>query len=314
MLIAYDGSESSANAIAVAKRLLREDEAVVCHVWAGLSRALFRADPATLPEPLQSAAREVDDADESAGEKLAEEGAELARAAGLDARALAVRERHATWRALLAAADEVDASVIVVGAQGLSGIGRVLLGSVSTAVLHRSRRPVLVVPASAAEDPGDGPPLLCYDGSEGASLAIEAAGGLLAPRTALVLRVWESWVAEAPALAGLSGNVMAMATELDERGERESAELASRGVAAAETAGFAARGLAERATGPLWRAVLDTAEEHRCAAIVVGSRGATGITAALGSVSNGVVHHSRRPVLVVPPRAEASPDRDARQP
>jgi len=39
-------------------------------------------------------------------------------------------------------------------------------------------------------------------------------------------------------------------------------------------------------------------------AIAVGSRGFTGISAALGSISNGVVHDSRRPVLVVPAETE----------
>ena len=48
-------------------------------------------------------------------------------------------------------------------------------------------------------------------------------------------------------------------------------------------------------------AVRDAANQYACAAIVIGSRGLTGVSAALGSVSNGVVHNSRRPVLVVPP-------------
>jgi nucleotide-binding universal stress UspA family protein len=69
----------------------------------------------------------------------------------------------------------------------------------------------------------------------------------------------------------------------------------------AEDAGFDATGLSERATGAGWIAARDAANRHACAAIVLGSRGLTGISAALGSVSNGVVHNSRRPVLVVPP-------------
>jgi nucleotide-binding universal stress UspA family protein len=71
----------------------------------------------------------------------------------------------------------------------------------------------------------------------------------------------------------------------------------------ARQAGFEAEGLSQRAEGPTWETVLDAADEHGCSAIVVGSRGLTGLSAALGSVSNGVVHHSRRPVLVVPPEA-----------
>ena len=108
-------------------------------------------------------------------------------------------------------------------------------------------------------------------------------------------------MAEAPALAGTSATVQGMATELDEAAGERSEDQVAEGIEVAESAGFAAEGLSERAVGPIWKAVLDAAYRYDCAAIVVGSRGLTGISAALGSVSNPVVHQSRRPVLVVPP-------------
>jgi nucleotide-binding universal stress UspA family protein len=92
-----------------------------------------------------------------------------------------------------------------------------------------------------------------------------------------------------------------MAVQLDQAADEQSEGRTAEGVEIAEHAGFDAHALSERAQGPLWKAVLDAADRHACAAIVLGSRGLTGISAALGSVSNGVVHHSRRPVLVVPP-------------
>jgi nucleotide-binding universal stress UspA family protein len=47
-------------------------------------------------------------------------------------------------------------------------------------------------------------------------------------------------------------------------------------------------------------AVEQVAEEHGAEAIVVGSRGLSGIKSLLlGSVSSGIVHHSVRPTLVV---------------
>ena len=95
-----------------------------------------------------------------------------------------------------------------------------------------------------------------------------------------------------------------MAAKLDKVADEQSSDRTAEGVQVAESAGFDAEGLSERAIGPAWKAVLDAADEHSSAAIVVGSRGLTGISAALGSVSNGVVHHSRRPVLVVPPEEE----------
>jgi nucleotide-binding universal stress UspA family protein len=95
-----------------------------------------------------------------------------------------------------------------------------------------------------------------------------------------------------------------MAAELDQVGEDLSSRVTGDGVELARRAGFDAAGLSERAVGPGWMAVRDAANQHACSAIVIGSRGLTGVSAALGSVSNGVVHNSRRPVLVVPPENE----------
>ena len=277
VLLAYDGSEGSATAIAVAGRLLSGRPAVVCH---------------------------VPDGDERTAEEVVADGVRLARTAGLDAAPMVEREQRKVWRALVAAADRRGASLIVVGAHGLSGMGRAILGSVSTALVHRSSIPVLVVPGTTTEEATNGPLLLCYDGSEGARHAIAVAGREFGRQQALVLHFWESWVAEAPALAGASATVQGVAAELDEVADEQSADRTVEGVQVAEQAGFDAEGLSERATGPAWKAILDIADQHACAAIVVGSRGLTGLSAALGSISNGVVHHSRRPVLVVPPEEE----------
>lgn len=51
----------------------------------------------------------------------------------------------------------------------------------------------------------------------------------------------------------------------------------------------------------VWSAIVRIAEEQDAALIVVASRGHSGLRATLlGSVSDGVVHHATRPVLVVP--------------
>jgi len=47
---------------------------------------------------------------------------------------------------LLAAADEADASYVVVGARGIGGHPDLMLGSTSHQVIHHSRCPVVVVP------------------------------------------------------------------------------------------------------------------------------------------------------------------------
>src|SRR3954453_1705308 len=49
--------------------------------------------------------------------------------------------------AIAVAADRLDASVIVMGTHGESDIESMTLGSTSHRVIHRSRRPVLLVPS-----------------------------------------------------------------------------------------------------------------------------------------------------------------------
>ena len=58
-----------------------------------------------------------------------------------------------------------------------------------------------------------------------------------------------------------------------------------------------------RATASVWQAILEYADEVDAELIVAGSRGLSAIeSTVLGSVSHGLVNHSHRPVLVVPPK------------
>jgi nucleotide-binding universal stress UspA family protein len=304
VLLAYDGSPSSAAAIAAAGRLLPGGRALVCHVWQGLSKTIFHSRPSELPGALHEAAEELDAVDREDAVETAAEGVRLARAAGFEAQPLLTREGRKTWRTLLEAAEHNDASLMVAGAHGMSGIARAVLGSVSNGLVNHAAMPVLIVPETATDEPDGGPLLLCYDGSEPAKRAIAEAKRIFREHRALVLHLWESWAARAPALAGASGAVYAMTAELDEMAEEQSEQRSADGVALAEQLGFRATARSERTSGPLWRTVLETADEHSSPAIVLGSRGLTGLAASLGSVSHLVVHQSHRPVLVVPPQED----------
>ena len=58
--------------------------------------------------------------------------------------------------------------------------------------------------------------------------------------------------------------------------------------------------LAVKATGPVWKTILEVAASHDVSTIVIGSRGLTGLRSMLlGSVSTAVVHHADRPTLVI---------------
>ncbi len=54
-------------------------------------------------------------------------------------------------KTILAAAEDIDASMIVMGARKLSAVERVLLGSTSNKVLHHATRPVLIVPLTGED-------------------------------------------------------------------------------------------------------------------------------------------------------------------
>jgi len=72
-------------------------------------------------------------------------------------------------------ADDQDADLIVIGRQGLTGLGRRLLGGVTEQVLHRSDVPVLVVSGGAdgnGSEPDYSRILITTDGSESAEVAI----------------------------------------------------------------------------------------------------------------------------------------------
>lgn len=54
-------------------------------------------------------------------------------------------EAHAAWRGVVQAAESMQADLIVMGSHGRSGLEKLVLGSVTQAVLSHTRLPVLVV-------------------------------------------------------------------------------------------------------------------------------------------------------------------------
>ena len=157
-LLCYDGSEPARRAIERAGAVLGGGPAVVVTVWESVGSIVLRRHPRTaLGRELRDISRDVvDDLDAgtaASAEATAAEGAELAAAAGFEAQALARRAiAHAgergevtVWQALLDVADEHDVGVLVLGRRGQSGVRSLLMGSVSTGVLHHTERPVLVV-------------------------------------------------------------------------------------------------------------------------------------------------------------------------
>ena len=148
----------------------------------------------------------------------------------------------------------------------------------------------------SAEDP-EGPALLCWDGSDGAALAIKHAARLLGPgRPALVLFAHVPTEAARGIMGGLSGPDAAI------MGIADAEALLERGVQLAADAGFAARGMrvaAERKTSAI---IVDLAEDEDVPLITMGQRPRSALgTLVLGSVAREVLDSFHRPVLLVGP-------------
>jgi nucleotide-binding universal stress UspA family protein len=65
-------------------------------------------------------------------------------AAGINVESSVV-EAHATWRGVVQAAESMKADLIVMGSHGRSGLEKLVLGSVTQAVLSHTHLPLLVV-------------------------------------------------------------------------------------------------------------------------------------------------------------------------
>jgi nucleotide-binding universal stress UspA family protein len=146
ILIAYDGSGDAKSAIEHVASLMPGQPAQVVTVWEPYIQMLTRY-PAPGALLTGDDSGHIDDASRAAADDAAEEGAALARSRGLEATARGVARQDSIAETLLAEADRGNASAIVVGSRGLGGLGSLLLGSVSHALIQHADRAVIVVPS-----------------------------------------------------------------------------------------------------------------------------------------------------------------------
>ena len=138
VLFAYDGSDLAGLAIDEAGRQLEPGrDAVVLTVWRPYGVGF-------IPPPEVKFDAAATDEVRKAAEETAAEGASMAQSAGFRAQILAVKEAT-TWKGIARVADDRDASLIVLGSHGKSGLTGIFLGSVASAVAAHSGHTVLIV-------------------------------------------------------------------------------------------------------------------------------------------------------------------------
>ena len=146
VLVAFDDSEHGARAVDACARLLPDRATVVLHVWRSQVRHSL-AGGALEHTPLRDVRETVQEFDrmlEQWGREEAERGAALAGERGVSAEPVSIESGDPIAKAVLDVADERDAALIAVGRRGRGAMASAVLGSVSSALLHASERPVLV--------------------------------------------------------------------------------------------------------------------------------------------------------------------------
>jgi nucleotide-binding universal stress UspA family protein len=146
-LICYDGSPSSSRALEVAHHSLGRQRKILLDVW-------------TAPERVHADSFGFDQHDggpsydrlckllERQTQEILDDGVRLAAELRTEVQTRAERSRSSVWPTILDVADELDSDLILAGTRGGTVVEAGLLGSVSSALVRHSRRPVLIVPGA----------------------------------------------------------------------------------------------------------------------------------------------------------------------
>lgn len=200
--------------------------------------------------------------------------------------------------AILRAANEEDADLIVMSTHGRGGLGRWLYGSVADTVLRDANRPVLLVTAACERTWATDRPfrmLVPLDGSPLAETALDVAGGLAdALKTELLLlRVVEP--ADGFAALGTAYLPTASPGVLDE------ATIYLDGISTSPSmAGRAVTGRVE--TGDPAAKIAAVARYEEIDLVVMATHASGGLARlTMGSVASAILHVASVPLLLVPP-------------
>jgi nucleotide-binding universal stress UspA family protein len=178
----------------------------------------------------------------------------------------------------------------VLGAGSASWIGQILLGSVSTKVLHASPTSVLIVHESSTEDGGQ--VLLGSDGSRGAEFALRTLIGFADPSRVRVRVTSVVKPEEGIAIMSELPSPQFVTNQRRNESHQEAESQVSHAVRALEDAGFHCEG--DVRVGHPAEQILEQAEGDGSDVVVVGSRGLGSVQrSVLGSVSDQVARHAR---------------------
>ena len=277
VLLATDGSGDAELAATTAASMAKttSSELQVVHVWRPVPSVHFDA---LIRQEMSREAQEILDAQVKKIEGL-----------GATVTEFHLREGDVSEE-IVALAAEIGVGLAAVGSRGRGRIRRLLMGSVSDAVVRHAHCPVVVARWKPIAFPAK--ILLATDGSEEATLATQTTTDL-GERTGSelhVVHVGEIPFTHYPDRYGYRA--------LYEEDEREARQLLEAQIEKMKATG-ATVAQAHLRIGRADEEVVVLAEELGVDLIAMGGRGLGGVSRALiGSVSDSVVRHAHCPVLV----------------
>ncbi len=148
--------------------------------------------------------------------------------------------------------------------------------------------------------PLDAPLLICYDGSDGARIALETAAREFPGRKVVVAYYWQPFASTNRRYGRHILELVQDAETINERAEKLATEIAEEGAILARDAGLIAEPASIEIDAPIQEAVLTHADELSASAIVLGARSSSALRSLLiGDVAFEVVQRATRPVFVV---------------
>jgi nucleotide-binding universal stress UspA family protein len=280
-IVAFDGSNRSEDALALALRLRDQATGALILACVGVPHGTWHVP--------------------GRGERIAGEEAEQVAAMIVEARhriapGIGVQARAplaaSPARGLTELAEDEDADLLVVGSSRRAPSGRIALERTAGRLLHGAPCAVAIAPADAREAGAFRHIGIAYDGSPEARAAL-AAGYALAARDGAAVTLLHALPAAPPAASS--------ATQSSERAQRLDASPAHEALDAA--AGAAPDGVIPQTVllhGEPGRAIADACDGI-VDLVVCGSRGYGPLRHALvGSVSAAIIENASHPVLVLP--------------
>ncbi|KPJ98958.1 MAG: hypothetical protein AMJ60_06595 [Desulfobacterales bacterium SG8_35] len=276
ILVAYDGSASARNGLAVATHLAKEDKSwiKVLSVLPGYTGELELVGVSNIKETI-----------EGPGKKLLAEAQEIADHE--DVHILTNMTQGEPYEKIVHVADDENCDLIVMGRRGQHQLERELVGSVTARVIGYTLKDVLVVPEGTMLSRKN--ILLATDGSPSCEAAVDRAIELAKEKSASLTAISvvytnDEYLALAPGVV----------EDLIGKAKNKLATIAQKG----RDAGIGINTVVKE--GEAYEAITNLAQNNGIDMIVMGSHGKKGLQRFLmGSVTERTIGYASCPVLVV---------------